>query len=129
MSVRIDKNTWARDVKEVGCVNSNVFSSFSVESADGNLFSNGVERGHHSEWMPLTFLGDGNWGPSGPGFNPSVSGSPGDVVWGTRGIRGSRERAKALEEMTLHQIAWFLSDIEAFQSLSNQYRLISAYWL
>lgn len=38
--VRIDKNTRARDVKEMGCVNSNVFSNFSVESADGKLVNN-----------------------------------------------------------------------------------------
>ena len=53
-----------------------------------------------------------------------------EMLFGAPGAsRGSRERAKALEEMTLHQTTWFLSHIEAFQSLSNQYRLISAYWL
>lgn len=40
MSVRTDKDTWAGDVEEMGCVNSSVFSNFSVESANGKLVNN-----------------------------------------------------------------------------------------
>ena len=68
--------------------------------------------------MPLTSLGDGHWGAIQAltlWFLDHL-----EMLFGAPGAsRGSRERAKALEEVTLHQISWFLSDIEAFQYLSK----------
>ena len=65
MSVRIDKNACARDVKEVGYVNSSVFSSFSVESAEGKPFNNRMAT--HSSVLAWRIPG-----MVGPGGLPSM---------------------------------------------------------